>query len=70
MASSCAREGSGWVLGNTWSWKEQSGTGMDCPESMGSLSLEVSKNHGDVALRSGGGLGLDLGMLVVFSKIL
>ena len=39
-----------------------------------SLSLEKFKNHGDVALRDvvsghgGGGLGLDLGILEVFSN--
>ena len=32
MASSCAREGSGWTLGNTPSLKGWSGTGMGCPE--------------------------------------
>ena len=32
MASSCAREGSGWPLGNTTSLKVWSGTGMGCPE--------------------------------------
>ena len=32
MASSCAREGSGWTLGNTTSLKGWSGTGMGCPE--------------------------------------
>ena len=32
MASSCAREGSGWMLGNTTSLKGWSGTGMGCPE--------------------------------------
>jgi len=32
MASSCAREGSGWTLGITTSLKGWSGTGMDCPE--------------------------------------
>ena len=32
MASSCAREGSGWTLANTTSLKEWSGTGMGCPE--------------------------------------
>ena len=31
MASSCAREGSGWMLGNTPSLKGWSGTGMGCP---------------------------------------
>ena len=32
MASSCAKEGSGWTLGNTTSLKGWSGTGMGCPE--------------------------------------
>jgi len=32
MASSCAREGSGWTLGNTASLKGWSGTGMGWPE--------------------------------------
>ena len=32
LASSCAREGSGWMLGNTVSLKEWSGTVMGCPE--------------------------------------
>ena len=32
MASSCAREDSGWTLGNTPSLKGWSGTGMGCPE--------------------------------------
>ena len=32
MASSCAREGSGWTLGNNTSLKGWSGTGMGCPE--------------------------------------
>ena len=42
---------------------------------MGSPSLEVFQNHGDVALRDvvsghgGGGMGLDLGILEVFSNI-
>ena len=30
MASSCARGGSGWILGKTFPPKEWSGTGMDC----------------------------------------
>ena len=29
--SSCAKEGSGWTLGNTTSLKEWSGSGMGCP---------------------------------------
>jgi len=32
MASSCAREDSGWTLGNATSLKGWSGTGMGCPE--------------------------------------
>ena len=32
MASSCVREDSGWMLGNTTSLKGRSGTGMGCPE--------------------------------------
>jgi len=32
MASSCAREDSGWTLGNITSLKGWSGTGMGCPE--------------------------------------
>ena len=32
MASSCARGGSGWTLGNTTSLKGWSGTEMGCPE--------------------------------------
>ena len=46
-----------------------------CPwRVVGSPSLEVFQGHGDVALRdvvsrdSGDGLGLDLGILVVFSN--
>ena len=31
MASSCAREDSGWTLGNTTSLRERSGAGMGCP---------------------------------------
>jgi len=31
MASSCARGGLGWKLGDTSSQKEQSGIGMGCP---------------------------------------
>ena len=32
MASSCAREGSGWMSGNTTSLKGWSDPGMGCPE--------------------------------------
>ena len=35
MASSCAREDSGWTLGNITSLKGWSGTGMGCAESGG-----------------------------------
>ena len=35
MTSSCAREGSGWTLGNTTSLKGWSGTGMGCPDPEG-----------------------------------
>ena len=35
MASSCAREGSGWMLGNTTSLKGWSGTGMGCQRGCG-----------------------------------
>jgi len=31
VTSSCAREGSGWTVGNITSLKEWSGTGMGCP---------------------------------------
>lgn len=31
IASSCTREGSGWVLGKIYSPKEWSGAGMSCP---------------------------------------
>ena len=39
MTSSCAREGSGWTLGNTTSLKGWSGTGMGCPERWCSKSV-------------------------------
>ena len=57
---------SGWIVGNVSSWKQQSGTAalgvVDSP------SLEVFKNHGDVALRDvvsghGGWVGAGLGGL-------
>ena len=35
MASSCTREDSGWMLGNTTSLEGWSGTGMGCPERCG-----------------------------------
>ena len=61
MASSCARGGSGWILGEISSLKEWSGIGTAAQGVLESLSLEVVKSHGDVALRdmvSGhGGMG-------------
>ena len=62
MAISCARGGSGWILGSISSQKEQ-WLPMEVVESP---SLEVFKNHGAVALRdvvSGhGGNGLIIGL--------
>ena len=49
MASSCAREDSGWTLGNTTCLKGWSGTGMGCPERR--WSLVVFKERLDVVLR-------------------
>ena len=43
--------GSGWMLGNIYSPKEQQGTGTAAHRVMESPSLEVFQNHGDVALR-------------------
>ena len=73
MASSCTRGGSGWILGKNSS---QSGDALaQLPkEVVGSPSLEVFQNHGDVALRDvvsghgGGGLTLDKVILEGFSS--
>ena len=63
MASSCTRGGSGWILGRISSLKEWSGSGTAAQGVVGSPSMEVFKNHGDVAPRdvvSGhGGVGWD-----------
>lgn len=74
MASSCAREGSGWILGEISTLKEWTATG-SAQGVVGSPSLEVfQENCGDVALRDavsghgGDGLGLDLVILEVFSN--
>ena len=67
---SCTREGSGWILGKIPS---QSGDAVAQLLSGGVTVLEVFQNYGDVALRDsvhgGGGLGFDLGILMVFSNL-
>ena len=52
MASRCARGGSGWVLGNVPSLKEHCCSGTAAQGVVGSPSMEVFKNHGDVAARA------------------
>jgi len=44
-------KGGNWILGKTYSPKEWSGTGMDCPRSGGVTVPGGFKNCGDVALR-------------------
>ena len=67
MASSCIREGFGWILGNI-SFLSGDAVAQLFMELGGSLSLEGFQNHRDVALRDvgsahgGGGLGLDCGI--------
>ena len=48
---SCARGGSGWILGNISSLKEWSGTGTAAQGVVESPNTEVFQNSGDVALR-------------------
>ena len=73
LASSCTRGGSGWILENLYFTKEQIGAGTAVQGVVGSPSLEVLQNGGDVALRevgsghSGGGLGW--GISEVFSNL-
>mgnify|MGYP001859334932 CR=1 FL=1 len=61
-------------IGSISSPKQWLDTGTGCPGRWWSPSLEAFENHGDVALRDvvsghgGGGLGLDLGILEVFSN--
>ena len=75
MASSCARGGSGWILGEISSLKERSGTGTAAQGVVESPSLEVFQNCGDVALKGrvsghgGDGLVLVLVILEVFSNL-
>ena len=52
LASSCTREGSGWILGSISSPKEWSDTGTAAQGMVGSPSLKVFKNDGDVARRA------------------
>ena len=63
MASSFTRGGSGWILENIYFLKEWSGSGTAAQGVVGSPSMEVLQNCGDVALRdvvSGhGGVGWD-----------
>ena len=74
MASSCARGGSGWILGTISSPKEQCCSGTAAQGGEG-VTVHGGVQSGDVALRdvgSGhgeGGLGLDWVILVVFSNI-
>jgi len=60
MALSCTRGDSGWMLGAISSPEEQPGAGTAARGVVGSPSLEVFQNCGDVALRdvvSGHGWG-------------
>ena len=71
MASSCTKEALGWVLGNISSPKAVKPWVRLPREVMESLTLEVFKKRGDVALMtwvSGEGLGLDLVILEIFSN--
>ena len=52
MASSCARGGSGWTLGNISSPKEWRCSGTAAQRVVESPTLNVFQNGGDVALRN------------------
>ena len=75
MALSCTRGDSGWMLGAISSPREQPGAGTAAQGVVGSPSLEVFQNCGDVALRDvvsghgGDGLGLNWMILVVFASL-
>ena len=60
MASSCARGGSDWILGNISSLKEWSGAQTGWPGRWWVQSLEVFKKHLVVALRD-----MDSGKILV-----
>ena len=51
VALSCTRGGSGWVLGEMSSLEEQCCSGTAAQGAVESLSMEVIKKSGDVALR-------------------
>jgi len=51
MALSCARPGSGWLLGKTSCPKQWQCIGTAAQGVVESPSLEVFRDHGDVALR-------------------
>ena len=63
---------SGWILGEISSLIECDAVAVLPRKVVGSLSLEMFENCGDVALGdmdSGGGMGLELVIVVVFSNL-
>ena len=74
MASGCAMEGPSWMLGTISARKEWTDAGTGSPRRLW-IPLKVFKNHGDVAFghmvsgHGGDGMGLDLGILEVFSSL-